>query len=493
MAFYNGAYPGGWWVDPTYGYLDPVEGQSNTFRLPTQTYNSPDEPLNDQNAAYAQWARAMSLMNVGGTLNPADALGKVYSTPYQIQDDGTVKFNSAPKFSHDFLSASDYIQKNGFSSDWGTRIAGIVYPAIATWGFGSALGGALGAAGSGAGAAGGATGAAEGAGGAALVGSAGSSIPSFLSDLSTFGTGGGTLGSYGAGGASLAGAGSGTIGSAFPSLYGSDSTLLTGGNMDWTDLFGGYDAFSDPLSASYNPGSFTTDPSLGSLGGDTSWWSPVTDPITGDVSYNWNPLQQGGFTTNPSLTDLGGNTSPWSIGNNLNPSTLQKFLSALTGKPLSALGNALGGNGGGLGTLLGAGLAAAPSLAAIAYAMGQKPADTSQLQSLYSQYSPQAQASQYDVNSDLGRADLTSSLARRGVMGSSFGDQALTNYGTTRDLGRNALINQGVGMQAGIANSIMGAGITNQQQKDDLLGRALLALSGGLSPRIAGGLLGGGN
>lgn len=157
----------------------------------------------------------------------------------------------------------------------------------------------------------------------------------------------------------------------------------------------------------------------------------------------------------------------------------------------SLLGSILGGetNGGGLGNLFGGlnadsllktGFSAAPFLGAIAYAQNQDPFDTSQLQSLYNQYNPQAQANQYDLNTGIGRNQLTSNLARRGVLGSSFGNMDIANYDTSRELGRQSLINQGVGVSGGLASTILDAQIKQQQQKNDLYGRALYGLGGAI-------------
>jgi hypothetical protein len=123
----------------------------------------------------------------------------------------------------------------------------------------------------------------------------------------------------------------------------------------------------------------------------------------------------------------------------------------------------------------------APALAAIAYARNQNPYDTSRLTSLFGEYNPEAQANIYDVNTGLGRTSLTDSLARRGVSGSIFGDQSLTNFDTARGLERGSLINQGVGTSAGIAGQILNADAVGTDQRNKLYGRALLALSGGLA------------
>jgi hypothetical protein len=123
-------------------------------------------------------------------------------------------------------------------------------------------------------------------------------------------------------------------------------------------------------------------------------------------------------------------------------------------------------------------------LAAIAYARNQGPFDVSKLESAYSQVDPNALAFPYDIQTGQGRQDLTSSLTQRGVMGSSFGDQGLSSYDTMRGLGRQNLLTSGSQAQAGIANQILQAQIAEREQKNRLYGSALLALSGGLSPRV---------
>ena len=176
---------------------------------------------------------------------------------------------------------------------------------------------------------------------------------------------------------------------------------------------------------------------------------------------------------------VGGGVS--GVGNNLISSGLRSLFGGSTGAGGGGLLNFLGGG-------LGSAINTAPILAAINYARNQSPFDTSRLESLYSGFDPQASAFQYDTNTGLGREELTSGLARRGISGSSFGDQSLTNYNTFRDLGRQSLINQGVGQQAGIAGQILSSDVASRQMKNDLYGRALLALSGGLSPRTSGAL-----
>lgn len=228
-------------------------------------------------------------------------------------------------------------------------------------------------------------------------------------------------------------------------------------------------------------------------GGNMSWFDDLFN--AGDLG---NEATQ--FTTDPSLADLGGDYGgdffgggtyelPDEIlnGGSLDTSTLNTLRKLLLGSNSNgkSIVDLLGGTSG----LLGAGIQAAPSLAAINYAKNQDPFDTSRLSSLYDSFNPESQAFQYDTNTGLGRTQLTSNLARRGISGSSFGDQSLNNYNTFRDLGRQSLINQGIGTQAGIAGQILNADIAGRQSKNDLYGRALLALSGGLSPRLTGGLI----
>lgn len=141
------------------------------------------------------------------------------------------------------------------------------------------------------------------------------------------------------------------------------------------------------------------------------------------------------------------------------------------------LGNLLGNRG-----LLGTGLALAPSLAAIAYAKNQGPFDTSRLESAYDQIDPNSLALPYDQQSARGRSALTSSLTQRGVMGSSFANQDLAGFDMMRHAGRQNILTSGAQAQAGIGGQILDAQVKERALKNDLYGRALLALSTGLNP-----------
>jgi hypothetical protein len=153
-----------------------------------------------------------------------------------------------------------------------------------------------------------------------------------------------------------------------------------------------------------------------------------------------------------------------------------------TGSLLSGAGSLLGGIGdlwGGIKEYLPSGntaAALAPIIAAIAYAKNQGPFDTSRLTSTYDQFEPDALAYEFDQNTNAGRNALTSSLTNRGVMGSSFGNMDLTNFQTTRDLGRRSLVNQGLAVRGGLANNILEAQVKERQLKNQLYGTSLLAL-----------------
>lgn len=197
----------------------------------------------------------------------------------------------------------------------------------------------------------------------------------------------------------------------------------------------------------------------------------------------------------------------------------KSFLDRIIGGAQSGdWGEVLGGLGQGA-------VSVGPALAAINYARNQDPFNTSNLQSLYSQtptnyqfdtskltdaynqFNPATVTGQYDLNTGQGRGALADSLSARGVAGSSFGNMDLTNYGMVRDVGRQQLINdatmkragiaesllgndrataalnlQGINTRTNLANSMLGADVKEREMKNNLYGRALLALSGGLTP-----------
>lgn len=254
-------------------------------------------------------------------------------------------------------------------------------------------------------------------------------------DLGLFNAGVGGSGAIGGSGAAAAGAG-------------------LGGSMDWGD------ALSQGWDLGSGAGNYAPVEDL------SRWYDASTQAFIPDAGNVFASI-----TKNPGLADLlfGGASGGLS--------SIAKGIGGLFGGGAQAggLGSLFGGSGGGLnfGNLAAGSI---PVLAAIDYARGQKPFDTSRLEDLYGRYNPNAQAYEYDQNTGLGRSALTSSLQQRGVMGSSFGDQSLTNFNTSRDLGRQSLLNQGIGGQAGIAGQILNANVASQANKNQLYGSALNAL-----------------
>lgn len=246
-----------------------------------------------------------------------------------------------------------------------------------------------------------------------------------------------------------------------PSSYFDESMFGTaaGGKMfdqdgNWID--GSYDQNGDFLPKDSNASS--------------GWYDSTTNANTGtgfDEFGNPNDGGQGAYQDANGSVIGGGGTGGGSGG----------------GFNLGSLFSGLGG-GAGLGSLLGGGtsgggnslLAMAPILAAIQYARNQSPFDTSRLTGLADKYSPDAMAYQYDRNTEDQRRSLTSSLADRQVMGSSFGNMDISNFNTNRELGRGALISQASLGGADIANKILQAHIQQQQQKNQLYGSALGAV-----------------
>lgn len=243
----------------------------------------------------------------------------------------------------------------------------------------------------------------------------------------------------------------------FGSAAGSSAVNASGGGMGFFD-----DILSNATDAAGNAGSSIED-------------------FYGSPNENWPSIGQG----TPSDVIAGPGFSL--------PSSLPSWLSNLipSGDTISKILFGSGGLTGGGGLfgdrgILGSTIAAAPALAAINYAKNTSPFDTSRLENIYSQFDPNASAFQYDVNTGLGRNKLSSDLSRRGVMGSSFGQADVSNYNLMRELGRGALIQQGLGQQAGVANDIVNAQAKDRALKNQLYGSALLALSGALTPRTSG-------
>lgn len=172
-------------------------------------------------------------------------------------------------------------------------------------------------------------------------------------------------------------------------------------------------------------------------------------------------------------------------GGNLEQSNPELFNTIGGGGLFSGLGGLLNGLGSnpslgsllsGGGNVLNTGLALAPIAAAIQYARNQGPFDTSRLTALSDKYNPDAMAYQYDRNTEDQRRSLTSSLADRGVSGSSFGNMDVMNFNTNRELGRGALISQASLGGADIAQKILQAQIQERQLRNQMYGSALYSL-----------------
>lgn len=356
-------------------------------------------------------------------------------------------------------------------------ILGIIFGGAAAAGALGGAGGVAAGAGEGAAAAGGAgatagsTGAVAGGGAAAGSGASAGLLPSL-----GFAEAGTTLGGYGAAGGGAFGGLGGTAGliEAGAAAAGAGGAVAGAGGGATANGFlaqqlvnaGVPVETANSIALAQQAGSTASTVSSLADGGVNSGG---LDGALGDSAANYTA----GLGENNPLTTSGGNwyDSLLSTGGNYLKSLLGNALTGATGT---------GGSG---GSWLNNVAAIAPSLAAINYARNQDPFDTSRLTQVYDQFKPESRAFQYDVNTGLGRDSLTSSLSRRGVSGSSFGDQSLTNFNTFRDLGRRSLIDQGLSSQAGVAGQILSADVESRKSKNDLYGRALLALAGGLSPR----------
>jgi hypothetical protein len=270
---------------------------------------------------------------------------------------------------------------------------------------------------------------------------------------------------------------------------GGSSVGYGGDGMDWWDDFlssvgDNYGTGFDGSMTGYQP-PFSLDEFLG-VPGDAYmpgglFSGGAANPVAGDAFLPGGLAGQGGFGTAAGVP-VSGLTWLDTLRAGYNPVT-GSAINAPSGMLKSLFGDGVGGLGlNGLkglipgGNLGGSLLSSLPILSAIDYAKSQGPFDTSRLESLYGQYNPQAAAFSYDQNSQAGRRGLESSLQSRGVMGSSFGNADMYNFDTTRELGRNALVNQGVGQMSGIASSILDAQMKSRAMKNDLYGRSLLAL-----------------
>jgi hypothetical protein len=261
-------------------------------------------------------------------------------------------------------------------------------------------------------------------------------------------------------------------------LGGSDMSFFPDilGDGDWSSAFNGWGGTDVPVLENLTSGSGMFPPA-------------IQDPIVQEA------IKAGAMTeTAPGVWEL---TQPWKLppetslwdtiinkGGDLAKSIFGGGGGNASGGGTSLnLGRFLPGGGDGESSLLGSALSAAPVLAAINYARNQSPFDTSRLTSAYDRIDPNALTFQYDQNTGLGREALVIDLNRRGVTGSSFGDQSVTSYNTNRELGRNALLTTGATASADIAGKILNAQVQERQLKNQLYGSALNALGNIFSPR----------
>jgi len=264
------------------------------------------------------------------------------------------------------------------------------------------------------------------------------------------------------------------------------SNALSGGGSSMLDLF-------DPSTFVDNWDVMGNSSAYGLNGADAAWGvNPQSDWINGSglsptqLYGVENPGADGGIWggLNPSAVSVGADGMPYLNMANSGASLLSRLFGGGGGGgggSDNAISRLFGGGSGSSGG--GSLLSTIPALAAIAYAKGQDPYDLTKLNQAYSNVSPDALALPYDLQTATGRTALTSSLTDRGVMGSSFGNFDLNSYNTLRDVGRQNLLSTGASTQANIASQILNAQIAQQKNKNDLYGRALLAMSGSLAPK----------
>jgi len=255
-----------------------------------------------------------------------------------------------------------------------------------------------------------------------------------------------------------------------------------GGEVGATGLTEGLGGGALASESGFVPGSFELGvgsaeglgTGVASGGSGMGFFDDILNDVPADPEYGIDDIYSPGpGETQPTYGDWPAETPDW--------------IRQLTG-PAQQLARRLLGGGGGGGSGSGSGSnfnpwALGAGLAAVNYARNQDPFDTSRLETAYSSIDPNSLAFPYDIETGKGRESLTSSLTNRGVMGSSFGNQDISSYDTMRGLGRQNLLTGGATAQANIGNQILQAQIAQQKNKNDLYGRALLALSGVGAPR----------
>lgn len=244
---------------------------------------------------------------------------------------------------------------------------------------------------------------------------------------------------------------------------------------------GGEEDMWDYLDEDYYEGGF--DDSFGDYGDDYSKYFDSGADETG-------AFDQFGWQSEPGNPDSGSILDGFNGGGGLSLSPLLNMLGRLGGGAASALGGAGTVGRGMLNSILsdpmGSAFNMTPFLLAMAEANNQKndvrditnrlndlegEASTANVQSMV--------LNPYDRQTALGRSELLSSLTNRGVMGSSFGNQDLTAFDTTRSLGRGDLATKAlmgsIGTRGALLDQILQGTNKMHTNKNMLLGAGLNA------------------
>jgi hypothetical protein len=248
---------------------------------------------------------------------------------------------------------------------------------------------------------------------------------------------------------------------------------------------------------------------FGNTGGEfTGGSSDFFDPMASGGSMMPAAVPEADPTFGGTLTDVGNGSfedigsadlaarnfgAPTNLLSRLGDAALVQRL--LGGGRSAAAGGTGGGAGGGMG-LGDMAFNSAPFLLA-AYMANQQRNDINpyidRLNSLNDRFagneSPYIKSltDPYDMSTAQQRGTLTMGLGNRGVLGSSFGDNALDNFGYMRDVGRGNLtaqaINQSVGAQSQLTDqAIKGVNVRNANT-NALLGAGLNASAKLFSPQ----------
>lgn len=272
-------------------------------------------------------------------------------------------------------------------------------------------------------------------------------------------------------------------------LPGLQAAGLGGGMWEWLDEWGGgaYDNPTqlwegsdvlDPLGQTWQPtweGSDVMDP-LGQ-----GWQQPSTPLWEGSDLID--PISSTGWPSAPSPTvsipGVGDVFGSW--GSILKNAPGVSQLRSLLGG-----GNASGGGTAGRGILdgilndpLGAAFNASPFLLALMEANRQSGDLNSVINKINGESYTRSVLNPYDMDTGIGRANMLQDQGLRGVRGSSFGNNDLTNYDYMRSLGRGDLANRANLASAGLEGNLINQRNTNRNL---LLGAGLNASARLFSP-----------